>query len=182
MLWLPRRKWRGPEIARIHISRARFTHRDARGRVIWEDELENHFHNEGEVLVLDMVFRDVNNFTSNWYGLLCGGTPSDSDTLSTLTGEPTGAGYARVSWTRGTSDFAACALNGTKEETAGVAKAFGPNTDVVAWSTVTTFVFATTADNSGKVLARFTLSAPRTVGVGENFTVQPTGRLYGVDS
>lgn len=153
------------------------------GSLAWEEELENRLFNQGCQIALNYIYCAVTTpFLTNWYGRLFGGAPADTDTLSTLAGEPGGGiGYSPVAWVRGTVDFTLASLVGGKMQVPGAKKTFGP-ASTSAWPTVTTFVFASTSDNSGNALARFTMSTPRTIQVGQTLDVTPTGVIYGVTS
>ncbi|MDR7496851.1 MAG: hypothetical protein QN174_07830 [Armatimonadota bacterium] len=186
MIWTQGRRWllrwalrdlagRAP-----HISAIEATHHWPDGSVKWRAEIENRLFYEGIDLLLEFAYRGVDNFPAAWYGRLFGGAPADDDTITDLTGEPGGNGYAALTWTRNTTDWGAVTLVGSEKQTRGVKKTFGPAT--ADWPTVTTFVLATASDGTAKLWARFTLPEPITVLAGEDLDVRPIGVVRGVTS
>lgn len=70
-----------------------FTHYDKEGNIIWQEVVENALADEGEQSMLDVYLRAVSQ--GNFYLGLANSSPVDTTTMATLTGEPSGSGYAR---------------------------------------------------------------------------------------
>lgn len=131
----------------------------------WND---NALLDGGEQDMLNVYFRATTAPTT-FYGRLYNATPAETDTLTSLTGEVTGTGYAAVSWTRGTTDFGAPALNSGDYQTTTTTKTF---TAGGAWTAATNIVLATVATGtSGTALAAAALAATRTLASGDTLDV-----------
>lgn len=139
--------------------------------------VRNRLFNEGELIVCQFAYNAVNNFPASFFGRLYNDVPVDGDSLASLTGEPSGNGYAAQSWTRGVSDFAAAAIVGVQAEAVAVQKTFSGTG--AGYGPVTAFVLATTSDNSGKAFAWFNLGAPRTITPTAPLLVTPKGIFRG---
>ena len=63
------------------------------GSNLWEEQIKNAFADEGEQLILDVFLRGAA-APSGFFLRLYNDTPVETDTLSTLTGEPSGNGYS----------------------------------------------------------------------------------------
>lgn len=125
----------------------------------------NNLTNEGEQDFADVYFDDQA-VRANLYIRGYNDTPLETDTLSTLTGEVTGTGYAALDYTRGTDWTAASgvATGATKTWTAGG-----------AWTAMTNVVIATVASGTaGLTIAYVALSATRTLANGETLDITPT--------
>lgn len=142
--------------------------------------VRNQLFNEGELIVAQMAYNNVNNFPASFFGRLYNDVPVDTDTLLTLTGEPSGNGYAAQSWARGVVDFAAAATVGGQAEAVAVIKTFTGTG--AGYGPVTAFVLATTSDNSGKAFAWFPLETPRTITPAAPLQVRPKGIFRGESS
>lgn len=86
------------------------SHFDKDGNVIWSEEVRNGLADEGENNILDQYLRAQNAPTSFYLGL-CNDTPTDDDTLTTITGEPSGFGYSRQQVTRDVTGWPTLALD-----------------------------------------------------------------------
>jgi hypothetical protein len=125
----------------------------------------NNLTNEGEQDFADVYFDDQA-VRSNLYVRGYNDTPVETDSLSDLTGEVTGTGYAALDYVRGTDWTAAAgaATGVTKTWTAGG-----------AWTAMTHVVVATVASGtSGLTISYVALSATRTLANGETLDVTPT--------
>jgi hypothetical protein len=164
------RRFRAP--SRIHVVHADVRH-VRRGRVIWEEQaLENILHDDGEIALLSAYFdTDLAGYgappLSLYIGLDNRSTLAENQTLASLTGEPTGNGYARkaVSTTTGwtisapTDDYQAKTGTLTFDATGA------------GWGPVSKLFLATTADNLGKLLVSVALSTSRTLVGGDQLQV-----------
>ncbi len=63
------------------------------GSILWEEQIKNAFADEGEQLILDVFLRGATAPTQ-FYLRLYNDTPVETDGLASLTGEPSGNGYA----------------------------------------------------------------------------------------
>ena len=137
----------------------------------WES---NALADEGEADILEVYFR-AQAKRSNLYGRLFNDTPTETDTLATLTGEVTGTGYAAVSWAVGNTDFGATALDSGDMRTLSTTKTF---TAGGAWSAATNLVLATVATGtSGLHIAWVALSATRTLATSDTLDVSIAVKL-----
>ena len=143
----------------------------------WND---NDLSDEGEIDILSVYFRDTSNPTT-FYGRLYNDTPTNQDTLSTLSGEVSGTGYPGspgVTWTAGTTDFGSIALD---PPTTGDAKTTSTTktwTAASAWSPAT-YLALTTAQTgtSGLLIAYSALSATRTLASADTLDVSVAIKL-----
>jgi hypothetical protein len=134
----------------------------------------NALADEGEDDILQVYFRARSKRTT-LYGRLYNDTPAETDTLTTLTGEVTGTGYAAVSWTVGDTDFGAPSLDGGDFKTTSTTETF---TAGGAWSAATQLVLATVASGtSGLFIAWSALSATRTLALNDTLDVSVAIKL-----
>ena len=69
---------------------------DRLGRVLWAEKHENMLHDEGEQFICQVAFSEEQSVPSAYYvGLDNRGSLAEGDTLASLSGEPSGNGYAR---------------------------------------------------------------------------------------
>ena len=90
-------------MARKHLAHANMKHISKDGTVLWEAyDLPNVWHDEGELVMLSAIFAQaystygatpITNW-STWFGLSSNAI-AEGDTLASITGEPSGDGYAR---------------------------------------------------------------------------------------
>lgn len=161
------------------IQTAHVLHYDARGKVLWEDWTEpNLLTDQGEIYILARVFAtgtaspyDVT--AANMYLGLSTNVPAESDTLASITGEPTTGGYARIAnSTAGTGAAGQDFVSGTGG--AGAAAyyklttktcTFTHNTSGASWSSLA-YMFLTnhaSATTGNVLVAEVALSTTRTV-------------------
>lgn len=142
--------------------------RDAAGNVLWTEAAHNALADEGEQSVLDVYLRGATP-PSGFFVRLYNDTPTDTDTLAILTGEPTGNGYAPLAIERSAVGWPTLALD------AGDYMATSKSVTVTASGgsigPVTYVVLATSSDNSGKLISYAALSQSRTLAAGESLTV-----------
>lgn len=85
---------------------AHVKHRNAKGEVIWEEEIHNIFHDEGEEYLVKVAFsEELSVPTTHYIGLDSRTTIAEADTLADLVSEPSGNGYARQSVTTDGTDY-----------------------------------------------------------------------------
>jgi len=130
----------------------------------WEP---NDLVNEGEQDILAVYFRGATP-SANLFFRLFNDTPVEADTLTDLTGEVTGTGYAAISLSRNTTDFPTLALDTGDFMVTSATKTF---TAGGSWSVATHLVLGTTADNTGKFIAFRALSTPRTLVASDTLAV-----------
>jgi hypothetical protein len=143
-------------------------HLDKSHNVLWEDFGPNVFHDGGEEWLCKVAFSEQMSVPSAFYiGLDNRTEPSEEDTLASLSGEPTGNGYARqavnsddTDWTvsqdSGSGDWQALSKTVTFTANGG---SIGP---------VTQMFLATSANNSGVLICTRPLSQERTLADGES--------------
>lgn len=132
--------------------------------------VENDLADEGEKLILDVMFGDAVK-PSTYYLRLFNDTPVETDTLSDLTGEASGNGYSAFTLNNDTTDFPTRALDSGDWQVTSKAYSFiasgGP---IPVSGSVTYAVLATSSDNTGKLVSFVELSTPRTLAEGEQLT------------
>lgn len=147
-------------------------HVDVDGTVLWqEDDVYNVFHRNGQMYLLSVTFATDSGVTipSNYYiGLDNRTTPSASDTLLSLSGEPTQNGYLRqaVSSANGFSvdleddDYRAMSSVVTFTASSG------------SWGPVQSLFLATSSTNTGYLISSATLDNARTVLDGQTISMR----------
>lgn len=179
----------------LHPTHARYRHR--RGdRIIWASEVgevdialaskeftallleqpytENALADEGEEDMLDVYFRGATAPTNFYLGLV-NDTPTETDGLGDLTGEPSGSGYSRqtipataVGWPTLALDSGDFQAESTTETFTASGGTIGP---------VTYSFLATTVDNTGVLVAYVALSTTRTLTDGDSLDVDYNVKL-----
>lgn len=143
-------------------------HIAADGSVIAEWDTSNALADEGEQLFLDCVLR-ATSCPTTFYLRLFNDTPTETDTLSALTGEPTTNGYAAQEITRNSSGWPTLALDSGDYQATSSTETFSASGG--SWGPVTYAVLATSTDSSGKLIAYTALSTSRTLASGESLQV-----------
>jgi hypothetical protein len=147
----------------------KFEHLDQEGRLIWSQEwTPNALADEGEANILDVYFRNQNAPTQ-FYLRLYNSTPTETSTLSSLTGEPSGNGYAAQLVERSTVGWPTLALDAGDYQLTSKEVTFSASGG--SWGPVTYCVLATTSDNTGKLISFVALSTSRTLQAGESLKV-----------
>lgn len=139
-------------------------HRDAQGRVIWQEDKENAVIDEGEQSMLDVYLRGATAPTQ-FYIRLYNDTCAETKTLATLTSEPAVNGYAAQLIERSTVGWPTLALNAGDYQATSSQETFTASGG--SWGPVNAAVLATTSDNTGKALNCLALSQARTLAAGE---------------
>ena len=141
---------------------------DKQGKIVWEDEGKNSLTDEGEEAMIETFFRAAAGYTpSAFYIRLCNDTLTETDTLTTVAGEPVSTyGYVGQLVERTTVGFPTKELSDgdyrliSKEVTfTAVGGDIGP---------VTTAFLATTNDSTGKLVAFRALQVTRTITDGNS--------------
>jgi hypothetical protein len=145
-----------------------FRHFDANSDLIWEHTAKNSLANEGEESMLDSYLRNQNN-PSTFYVRLFNDTPTETDSLGAITGEPSTNGYAPQEITRNTSGWVSLALDSGDFQATSSEETFSASGG--SWGPVTYAVLATTSGNAGKHIAFVALSQSRTLADGESLKV-----------
>ncbi len=180
----------------LHPTEWRFEHRTADG-IVWmsgigEVEFElgspehlaaradqpwtpNALADEGEQDMLSVYFR-AGTAPTNFYVGLVNDTPVDTDTLATITGEPSGNGYARQLIERNSTGWPTLALDSGDYRAVSTEETFtasGGSIGPVTYAFLTTVVSGT----SGLLIAYAALSASRTLAAGETLGVTSRVKL-----
>ncbi len=175
----------------FHPTEWAYQHRTAEGQVIWlsgigDVDLEagsrehaqalaeqpftlNALADEGEQDMLSVYFRGGTAPTNFYIGLL-NSTPTDTTTLATMTGEPSGNGYARSLVERNSTGWPTLALNSGDYRAVSSTETFtasGGTIGPVTYAFLTTVVSGT----SGLFLVYNALSTSRTLASGESLDV-----------
>jgi len=141
-------------------------HLDARGRLLWADCGHNMLHDEGEQFFCQVLFTEEASVPSAYYlGLDNRTSLAESDTLASLSGEPSGNGYSRQAVNSDATDFTISQEGGdyqAKTKTVTFTASGG------SIGPVTKMFMATSADGTGKLIASRALSQERTLADGES--------------
>lgn len=165
--WLLKSKYVGMDVR--EIGSMDFRCYDAQGNLKWEElNLKNNLADEGEYMFLDVVLR-AGSAPSNYYLRLFNDTPAETDTLGSLTGEPTSYGYAAQTVERNTTGWPTLALDSGDYRATSSTETFTASGG--SWGPVTYCVLATSTDNSGKLVSYVALSQSRTLASGESLQV-----------
>lgn len=139
------------------------------GELVWEDlGRHNTLAHEGGENALDSWLRNQNH-PPTFYIRLFNDTPVKSDSLSDLVNEASGNGYAPQEMPRTTSGWVTLALDGDDFQAVSSEETFVASGG--SWGPVTYGVWATSSDNSGKLIAFVALSQTRTIQDGETLLV-----------
>jgi len=140
--------------------------RDKDGNVKWVEEGPNQFSDQGEQAILDVFLRGATP-PAQFYLRLLNSTPVDTTTLSTMTGEPSGSGYAPMLVERSNVGWPTLALD------VGDYMASSKTVTFTSTGTITATyaILATTSNNVGLLLAYKALSMTRTLANGESLDV-----------
>jgi hypothetical protein len=174
----------------FHPTEWQYRHRRA-GRVIWasgvgeidipeigpdfdallreQEFTPNALADEGENAMLDVFFR-AGTAPSNFYIALYNDTPVDTDTLATLTGEPSGSGYARSLVERNSTGWPTLALDSGDYRAVSSTETFTASGGTIGPVTYACLVTAASG-TSGLLIAYNALSASRTLNDGDSLDV-----------
>jgi hypothetical protein len=123
-------------------------------------------HTDGLTYVVQTAFTEEQSAPANFYIGLCNDTLVLGDTLATLAGELSGGGYARQTVASDGTDITDAAdgdgWRATFKEVTFAA-------DGADWAEVNTWFIATSADNSGKLIASGPISPAKTLLDGSSF-------------
>lgn len=146
-----------------------FEHLDRNGNVLDSWQHQNALADEGEQNLLDAYFR-AQNAPSIFYIRLFNDTPVETDSISSLTGEPSTNGYTAQALNRNTSGFPTLELNSGDYRVISSQVTFSATGG--SWGAVTYATLTTSSDSSGKLIAYVALSTPRTLADGETLKVR----------
>lgn len=168
-LWLPGMVRPARISRKPHVLHMQSWATDPQGNILWsEPMLDNILHDEGEISILSAYFdTDLANYgapVANLYlGLDNRTTPAEADTLASLSGEPSGNGYARValSTTTGFTIAASAPYNQATSNTAVFTSTgtIGP----VKNRFLCTHITAVTSAANQRLIATVALASTRTL-------------------
>ena len=156
-----------------YVADWEFTHRDARGNVIWHETIPNALVDVGEQRLLEVYFKDASEPTTFYISLSDASNPcsiAETDSLSTAnTGEPSGNGYARGTVERSATGWPTSALDSGDWQLTSSTETF--TASGAGWGPVNCAVLQTSTDNTGDHLAFVALSQARTLAASETLDV-----------
>ncbi len=142
---------------------------DKDGNLKWEElNRRNSLADEGEYMFLDVTLRN-GTAPSGFFLRLFNDTPAETDTIGSLTGEPSGNGYAAQTVERSTTGWPTLALDSGDYQATSSTETFSATG--AGWGPVTYCVVATSTDSSGKLVSYVALSQTRTLAAGESLQV-----------
>jgi len=149
------------------------------GKCIWEEHnIPNTWHNEGQEFVLANSFdTDFGTSIPDYYYLALDNrtTLSATDTMASITGEPTSNGYERVAISS-SAGFVIGAESGVVEATSAIVTFVAT---IGSWGPVRNAFLTTRDDNGGYLIASAALSSIRTVNPGDSITIRINLSLAG---
>lgn len=142
---------------------------DKKGNLLWEErDRENNLADEGEENMIDLYLR-AQNAPAQFYIRLFNDTPVDTDTISDLTGEASGNGYAAQLVPRSTGGWPTLVLDSGDFQATSSQETFVASGG--SWGPVTYAVLTTSTDSSGLLIAYVALSQTRTINDGESLKI-----------
>lgn len=155
----------------MHPTIWKFTHR-RNGEIIWQsDWIENALTDEGEEAILNTFFAKTVSPPTNFYIGMVNDTPAETDTLASLTGEPSTGGYARKVVT-----FSAAAIDAGDYQAQSTTVNFAPSGASIGPVTHQ-FLTDVVSGTSGLLIAYVALGATRTILEGDDLDVAIAGKL-----
>lgn len=151
-----------------------FRIKDKYGNIKEEWVEPNALADEGEEDILDVYFRGATAPTQ-FYIRLFNDTPVETDSLSDLTGEPSGNGYSAQLVERSGTGFPTLSLDSGDFQLVSKTVTFTASSGSIG--PVTYAVLATSTDSSGLLLGFVALSTSRTLADGESLDVTLTQKL-----
>lgn len=149
------------------------THRDADGDVIWEEQCHNIFHDEGEEYLVKVAFsEELAVPASHYIGLDNRGTLAEADTLSSLSGEPSGNGYARQAVATNNTDYT-CSQDSGDWQAATKTVTFTASGGSIG-PVQNCFLTDASSGSTGDLYCSLALSQSRTLADGESLDVGMT--------
>jgi len=150
-------------------------YRDIDGSIIDKWTTYNALANEGEINILDSYFRGQN-VPITFYLMLVNDTPTITDTLATVSGEPSGNGYARQQFTKDTTGWPTLGIDsshGMITSKLVTFEAIGGPWGPVSYAILTTVLTGT----SGPLIVFVPLSYPKTLSIGQTLTCRVRVKL-----
>lgn len=141
---------------------------DASGALKWQETAHNALADEGEQYFLGVGLRGTT-MAANTYLRLFNDTPAETDTLSTLTGEPSGSGYSAQTLSSDATGWPTLGLDSGDYQATSATKTFTASGGTIG--PVTYLVLATSTDGTGKLLSYAALSTSRTLSDGDSLNV-----------
>lgn len=138
------------------------------GHVIGSESGRNDLLDEGERAILLAYFRGEEQPTQ-FYIRLCNDTLIETDTLADVQNEPTGNGYSAQKVERSDVGFPTMDMDAGDYRILSKTVTFTANGGTIG--PVTSAFLATTADNTGKLIATRALSITRTVLNGDSLKI-----------
>ena len=143
--------------------------RDAQGNVLWSETATNNLADGGENMFLDVALR-AGTAPTNFYIALYNYTPVETDTLSTLTGEPSTNGYARSLVERSATSWPTLALDSGDYRATSSTETFTASGG--SWGPVTYATLVTASSGTSGILVSYAaLSTSRTLASGESLQI-----------
>ena len=127
-------------------------------------------HDEGEQYLLQAALSEEQTPPANFYLGLCNDTLVKTDALADIANEPSGDGYSRQA-------IPSSAAGWTVAKVSDYYRATGPQETFTAdggdWGTINTWFLATSADETGKLIASGDIDPARTIADGDSLLVTP---------
>ena len=145
--------------------------------ILWEDVARpNVFHDEGEQFVCQVVFSEAQSVPAAYYlGLDNRTSLAEADALTSLSGEPTGNGYARQAVNSDATDWTVSQNAGDYQ---AKSKTVTFNATGGSWGPVSKLFLCTVGTGTaGKLVCSLALSQSRTLQNGESLQADMTIKI-----
>jgi hypothetical protein len=146
---------------------------DKDGKLKWKEKRPNILVDEGEKAIVDTFFRAKASLyfaATNFYVGLYKGTISESTVLTTIPGEPSGNGYARIMCERSSTGFP------TLEQHEGdwrvVSKTFSLTASGGSIGPINGAFLGTSSNDTGSLIGAVAMGIERTILSGDTVTFQ----------
>jgi len=147
----------------------KFTLKDKDGNVKWEHTQRNDLADEGESLMLDSFFRNLNT-PSGFYIRMCNDTLTPTSTLSSITTEPVGNGYVAAVVEQSAVGWPTLEYTGGDWRVESKLITFTATGGNIGPAKLA--FLATSSDSSGKLVCYVSFPVTRTIVVGDSMDVQ----------
>lgn len=146
---------------------------DRSGKLKWGEERSNLLTDEGERAIVDTFFRgNASSYfgTANFYVGLYNGTISEDTVLTTVPGEPSGNGYARIACERSVIGFPVLEQN--EGDWRVVSKEFSLTASGGSIGPISGAFLGTSSDDTGSLIGAIAMGIIRTILPGDTVTFQ----------
>jgi len=147
---------------------------DKNGNLRWQEEGRNALVDQGEMLMLDVFFRNAS-ITNTFYARLARDILEDTDTLTTIQNEPVGNGYSPQPLARSSGGFPILEKHEGDYRVVSSEVSFTASGGDIG--PINLLFLATTSDNTGYLIGYMPLSVERLILDGDTMTAKVRVKL-----